>query len=133
MGNRRGNKCSAESGSLTTQEFSTYTFALFHARAAPKPSACQQRDPSFPLRRQCPHLIIQRQSSKGHCFCSFPSVQMFSITHLHMLTHLRGSAHPPPLSAPSCGNSPSVVCGNTHSLLLTSLKTTSKSRKNKEP
>ena len=131
MGNRRGNKCSAKSGNLPTQGFSTYTFALFHAGAAPKPSAHQQLEPSFPLRRQSPHLITQRRSSKGPCFCSFPSWQMFSIIHLHMRTHLRGSAHPLALSAASCGNSPSVACGNAHSVLLTSPKTTSKSRKNR--
>lgn len=52
--------------------FQLILFALFHARASLKPSACQQLCPSFPLWRQSPHLIIKRQSSKGHCFCLFP-------------------------------------------------------------
>lgn len=61
-----------------------------------KPEAiCLPTATSFiPLQRQNPHLIIKRQSSKGHCFCLFPSWQMFSIIYLHMLTRRRGSAHP---------------------------------------
>lgn len=72
MCNRRGNERSAKSASLTSiRGFQHTLFALFHARASLKPSACRQLHPSFPLWKQNPHFIIKRQSSKGHCFCLF--------------------------------------------------------------
>lgn len=111
-------------------EVFNYTFCSI-SRKNKLEAICLPTTMSFiPIVETAPPLHHSKAIFKGTLFLLIPVVT--DVLH-HLPPHASSSVKDCPLSAASCGNSSSVICGNTHSILLTSPETTSKSRENKQP
>lgn len=129
---RQGNECSAKSGNLTSvRGFQHILFLSFtQEQAWSRLPANNYIFHSHYGDRNPPPTSSLKGNLQRQLFLLIPIV---TDVLYHLPPHASSSVKDCPLSAASWGNSSIVICGHSHSIPLTSLKTTCKSRKTNSP